>query len=342
MIHSGYNSSMSQEIVVNLREVITKYLRYWPWFIISIIIAVVMARIYLHYTPLTYQTTASIIIKDEKNSNVSQHAIFKYLGVGDRVAGINLENEIEILNSRALTENVIRKLKLNIRYFLDEKIRSKEYYNDSPIDLQVLTDEDEWPRKIANLIITPISPTKFTITQEDKKDVIESFGQEFEYEGLRMLVHSTENLKTQTPTRVSISSIQRTTDRFRSSVKVALKGKLSSIIIINHVSEVPEKSQAIINELINLYNRDAIKDRGEVSKNTAEFIDERLDIVWSELDSVELRKVRYKETHNLIDLQTQGGISLESASESDRNLMVTETELSQIAAMISYLETGKQ
>lgn len=342
MKQHSYNSSVSQEKGVNIREEINKYLRYWPWFIISIIVAIVVARIYLHYTPSSYQTTASILIKNEGSSSLSQSDIFQELAIGNRVAGINLENEIEILNSRGLTESMVRKLKLNIRYYFDERMRSLELYMNSPIDLQVLTDEDDWPGKIPNLIITPISPTKFTISQENENEVTQIFGQEFEYEGLRYLVHSTEHLKTQTPTRVNINSIQHTIDQYRNSVQVALQGKSSSIITINHVSEVPKKSQAIINELIYLYNEDAIKDQGMVSKNTAEFIDERLSIVWSELDSVELSKVRYKETHNLIDLQTQGGISLESASESDRNLMATETELAQITAMISYLETGKQ
>lgn len=342
MQHKSYKSSGSQGNTINLREEIAKYLRYWPWFVSSILLAIVVARIYLHYTPLSYQTTASILVKDEKNSNLSQSAIFQDLGVSNRMSGINLENEIEILRSRVLIESMVRKLKLNIRYYFDGRVRSIELYKNSPIDLQILTDEDEWPGKIPNLIITPISPTKFTISQEDKDDVTQTFGQEFNYDGLGYLIHSTEHLKTQTPTRVSISSTARTIDQYRSSVQVALQGNLSSIITINHISEVPKKSQAIINELIYLYNEDAIQDRGKVSKNTAEFIDERLDIVWQELDSVELRKVRYKETHNLIDLQTQGGISLESASESDRNLMATETELAQITAMISYLETGKQ
>lgn len=331
-----------QDTGENLNDVIAKYFRYWPWFILSFIITLVIARVYLYYTPLSYKTTASILIKDEKNSNLSQLAIFQDLGVRDKIPGINLENEIEILSSRAITEKLVRKLKLNIRYYFDGRINSVELYNKSPIVIEVLTDKSKWPSSISDLTITPISPTKFLVSQEDTEDATEAFGQEFEYNGMQYLVHSTEHLKTQTPTRVSISSIARTTDQLRGSLNIALQGKMSSIIKIIHVSELPSKSQAIIDELIYQFNQDAIKDRGMVSKNTAEFIDERLGVVWGELDSVELSKVRYKQTHNLIDLQTQGGISLESASESSRNLMATETELSQIRAMISYLQTGEQ
>ena len=342
MKHSAYKSTMPKEKGFNLREAISKYLRYWPWFILSVLIAIVIARIYLHYTPLSYLTTASILIKDENSSNLSQLAIFQDLGVGDNISGVNLENEIEILSSRTITQKLVQKLKLNIRYYHDGRINSTELYDNSPIVLEVLSDKSKWLSGVPDLTITPISPAKFLVSQENVEDATEVFGQEFEFNGIRYLIHTTENLKTQAPTRVSINSIERTTDQLRSSLDIALQGNMSSIIKINHVSESPEKSQAIIDELIYLFNQDAIKDRGMVSKNTAEFIDERLGVVWRELDSVELNKVRYKQTHNLIDLQTQGGISLESTSESNRNLMTTETELSQIRAMISYLQTGEK
>ena len=342
MNKSVYNPAASQDKTINLREEINKYLRYWPWFAVSIILAIVVANIYLYYAPNTYQTTASILIKDEKNSNTSQIAVFQDLGLVDGFAGVNLENEIEILTSRVLTERMVRKLKLNIRYYFDERVRNIELFENTPINLQVISDESEWPNKISDLLIIPTSSTSFTISQEEKEPVSRTFGQEFEYEGVRYLINSTEKLMLKNPTRVSISSIPSTIDRYRNSIKVALQGKQSSVITMNLVSEIPKKSEEILDELINLFNQDAIQDRSIVSKNTASFIDERIDIVWNELDSVELSKVRYKETHNLIDLQTEGGISLQSASESNQRLLAAETELSQINAMISYLETGKQ
>lgn len=342
MKKSTYTPPTPQDKGVNLREEINKYLRYWPWFVLSIILAIGAAYAYLYYTPYIYQTTASILIKDENNSNTSQIAVFKDLGLTDRFAGVNLENEIEILKSRVLTERMVRKLKLNIRYYFDEKVLSKELFNNTPISLQVLSDESEWTNKISDLFITPTSSTNFTISQEEKKEITRTFGKEFDYEGIRYLINSTENLKLKTPVRVSVSSVPSTIDRYRNTIKIALQGKQSSVITINHASKTPEKSEAIINELIYLFNQDAIEDRSLVSKNTASFIDERIDIVWSELDSVELSKVRYKETHNLIDLQTEGGISLQSASESNERLVAAETELTQINSMIAYLDTDRQ
>ena len=342
MKKSTSNHTVPQDKSINLREEIDNYLRYWPWFVVSIILAIVVANVYLYYTPNSYQTTASILIKDQKNSNTSQLAVFQDLGLADGLTGVNLENEIGILTSRVLTERMVRKLELNVRYYFDGRVRSQELFESNPIAIKVLSDESEWPNKISDLFITPTSSTTFTISQEEKEQVTKTFGQEFEYDGMHYLVNSTKDLKLKIPTRVSISSIPSTIDKYRNAIKVSLEGKQSSVITINHVSEIPKKSEVIIDELISLFNLDAIQDRSLVSKNTASFIDERLDIVWNELDSVELSKVRYKETHNLIDLQAEGDISLQSASQSNERLLAAETELTQIDAMISYLETGKQ
>src|SRR5699024_6231881 len=132
----------------------------------------------------------------------------------------------------------------------------------------------------------------------------------------------------------------RTIDSYRRAIQIAPKGKQSSIIAVEHVSDLPEKSRAIIDELIHQFNRDAIQDRNTVSRNTAEFIDERLAIVWSELDSVELDKVRYKESNNMVDLEAEGRLFLENASEFNKRLLEVQTELTQVEAMIAYLETG--
>lgn len=342
MKHTSYRTPRPQGNTINLREEIGKYLRYWPWFIITITIALTVAYLHLKYTPNSYQTSASILIKDEGNSNISQLAMFQDLGISDRFSGANLNNEIEVLKSRKLTERMVRELDLNIRYFTDGRVRTLELYKKAPFKLFVVSKEEEWPNGAPDLFITPISSTEFTVEQEEVSPSTQSFGKEFEYEGLRYLVTAAEGLKENRTTRVSISSIPRTIDRYRNALQVSLRNNLSSIIAINHVSELPEKSEAIIDKLIYLFNLDAIENRDIVSRNTANFIDERLEIVWNELDSVELNKVRYKESHNMVNLQAEGSISLESASESSRRVLEARTEISQIDAMISYLETGKQ
>ena len=55
-----------QDESINLREQLEKYLRYWPWFVFSVIIALVFASLYLRYTQNQYKAVATILVKDDR------------------------------------------------------------------------------------------------------------------------------------------------------------------------------------------------------------------------------------------------------------------------------------
>lgn len=337
---SSSHTYLEEEI--NLRKEITKYLRYWPWFILSLLLTIGAASIYLRYTPQSYQTTASILIKDEGNSSMSQLAAFQDLGLASNFSSVNLENEIEVLTSRMLTKRVVNQLQLNISYFNDGRLRTNELFDALPFRLEVLTDEAKWLGSLPDLLITPISFTEFKINHEDEAPETFEFGEEFTYKNMDYKLQVSDLIEKDITTRVRIRKIDATTDIVRRRLNISAQGKQSSVIKITEVSTLPEKSQAIIDELVHQFNRDAIEDKNMVSKNTADFIDDRLQIVWSELDSVETSKVAYKEENRLVDLQAEGGLFLENASEFNKRLLEAQTELSQINAMITYLEAGGQ
>ena len=58
-MNSEYQNFEEEEI--NLREEIQKYLKYWPWFLVSVFVAVVLAFIYLKLSKPVYLTNATII-----------------------------------------------------------------------------------------------------------------------------------------------------------------------------------------------------------------------------------------------------------------------------------------
>ncbi len=66
--------------------------------------------------------------------------------------------------------------------------------------------------------------------------------------------------------------------------------KKSSIIEISRVGTNPVQSEDIVNELMNQYNSDAIKDKNIEALATANFIDGRLKVITEELGGIENKK----------------------------------------------------
>ncbi len=45
-----------------LKDILFKYLRYWPWFLAAVVLTVGLGYLYLRYAPVIYQTVAKIKI----------------------------------------------------------------------------------------------------------------------------------------------------------------------------------------------------------------------------------------------------------------------------------------
>src|SRR5690606_27310177 len=141
MSHQG--PQFQQEEEINLREEFEKYIRYWPWFVLSVLLCVVIAFLYLRYTTPVYQTTASIIVKDEKNGGaMSELAAFEGMGIFNGMGTNSLENELGILRSKRLMTDVVKNLQLNVQYFIEGNVMTSEVYAEKPIDVQILQLEE--------------------------------------------------------------------------------------------------------------------------------------------------------------------------------------------------------
>src|SRR5690606_36077759 len=105
---------------------------------------------------------------------------------------------------------------------------------------------------------------------------------------------------------------------------------------------VKEKAQDILNELVFFYNKDAIDDRNIVANNTAAFIHERLNIITSELDSVETDKVSFKQENRITSIQAEAQLFLEGASEFNKRQITFETQLELVNDLLSYLKNSDE
>ena len=100
-----------EESSFNLYEIIFKYLVYWPWFVASVIICLVLAFVYLRYQAPVYNVTASVLIKEQDARSRAMSANSGALEALQSMGGFsmtnNFDNEVEILKSRTLIKKVV-------------------------------------------------------------------------------------------------------------------------------------------------------------------------------------------------------------------------------------------
>ena len=126
-------SNKSAATTFHIKEEIFKYLKYWKWFLLSVILSLLLAHIYLRYYIPMYGVASSILIKDDKKGGTSELSAFSELNIFSGKS--NVANEISILKSRNLAQKVVKKLDLDISYLSEGRVVNRELYKNSPIKI---------------------------------------------------------------------------------------------------------------------------------------------------------------------------------------------------------------
>ncbi|PIQ17724.1 MAG: tyrosine protein kinase [Flavobacteriaceae bacterium CG18_big_fil_WC_8_21_14_2_50_34_36] len=328
-----------------LREQIGTYLRHWPWFVLTVLISLIIAYLYLRYTTTFYQTSTSIIIKDSKGRGAaSELAAFEDIGLISGMNSNSIENEIEILKSKRLMTNVAKELDLHIRYFKEGKIKVTEFFANKAFSIKIVNEKEDVPYPTYPLYFKITSPTTLEITDSEtntKQEV--NFGNRvsFPFADITILpsavLQKNFDAKEDNTFLVQFANLNNIVTYYQNAIQVSPVVKGGSVIKLTLNDPVKEKAQRILDELVSQYNKDATEDRNLVSLNTAAFIDERLQIITQELDSVETNKVDFKQENRLTDIQAEAQLFLENSSDLNKKQVNLATQLELVNSVVSYL-----
>ena len=337
--------SKSNSVTADIKQKVELFLSYWKWIALSVIAAIAIGYTYLRYTTYEYKASATIKIRDEKQSTklpsieeVTSEGLFS--GGSDKI-----KDEIQIIKSRTLMENIIKTLNLNIRIFNQGKIKEKELYENPPITVSFFESDSLINTVKANIFIKIKSDSEFILFKDDGKSFIDrsesegkryAFGDKIDtdYGGI-VLVPNLEsdsfiigrNLK------ITITPVSKLVSHYQKSV-TAFTEKGSSVIELEMKETVAQKAVDFLNQLIDEYNNDVLHDKEEVVRVTSDFINKRLAQVQEELGEVENTAEQVQQQNNLSDLGSQTNLNLQAKKQLDQQISTTATNIQ----MISYLQ----
>ena len=125
------NSQNGDNVVSQLWS---RFFPYWPLFLFFIIVAVLGARFYLKYKIPVYETTTTILIKDEKKGEDDSRIIESLNLLSTKKI---MENEIEVLKSKGFMMQVVKKLHLYAPVFEKGKPVDFSAYASSPVTIEI-------------------------------------------------------------------------------------------------------------------------------------------------------------------------------------------------------------
>ncbi|WP_431137261.1 GumC family protein [Psychroserpens mesophilus] len=309
----------------DLKQEFRKYLRQWPWFVLALIITLLSAYIYIRYAPRVYETVAKIKVLDESDGLELPTSAFIF-----KRSNINLENEIEILNSYIILEEVVKSLNLNTQFYEEGTIQTTQIA-ELPFYFEQNIESDSISKSSSYAIDVKEKSFEITLLNTDKTVVIpnhNSFEIDHEFP-FQLKIDNTASFNEANGKRyiVVFQSLQQATLGLKSSILTQPIGDQSHLLSLTIKGESKLRSERILNTLIEVFNRDGIKDRQLVSQRTIDFIDDRFIFLASELDSIEVDRKVFKEDNNLVDLNSDAALGLQERSQSDKAVFEIESQI---------------
>lgn len=299
---------------LDVKELFYKYVRFLPLFIISIVLALLAGYLYLRYTTPVYRSSGALMIRKDGNQpggGGTGGDQFQQMFVLDN--SINIQSEIELIQSRPVMERVVEALNLNAAYYSKGKIGETNIYKSAPFKLEVIELEDS---SAFALDFEFVNDYSFKLNEESNAI---SFGQTF----------TTGNgtfrlLRDQAPINVKLYKVtwQPTGVVARGLVQelvVAPKGNTGTLLI-NLDAAHPQLAADVINRLMQEYQVVTREDKNETNKQMLAFIDGRLADVQRELDSVTRTLLAYQNANNIIDPESQSSTYFSRIEESEQQI----------------------
>ena len=313
--------SVHQSAGSSIIQVLSTYLPYWPLFVIFSVLSVLGGFIFLRYSIPKYEANATIIIKDEKKGYDDSKLMESLDLINTKKI---IENEVEVLQSRSLMNSVIKKLHLYAPIFQEGKVQSVSAYQLSPILIEASNPDSLFDAKRVDF---NYNPELGMVTLNNSTSVPIGKWVNTEYGTLKFMKNNKYNSSTNNsndnkgkPFYFSLIPLNNVASGILAVLKVVPSSKLSSVIDISYRDEVPKRAEDILNELIISYGNAALSEKNNQAKSTLSFIEERLTVVKSDLDSIERKLQQYKAGRGAVDISRQGQLYLENVSANDKRL----------------------
>ena len=341
-----------QKGFINLGAIYATLILNWKWFVLSLIICLGFAAIYLRYTTPMYQASAKLLIKDNDGRSSSRNNMMNSATLGIVSNSTGIDNEMEILTSHSLAIQAVRDLKLYAEYFSVGQVKDVILYRTQPISVDVDAAHLEKLNRPIDLLIERegsayhVTGTYFVPHADDGASGPYSIDHTFTTFPASIntragILYFTTNgmtpMQDEQKMRVVIQSPKNEAYKYVSRLSVAQTNKSTTIAQLVLTDEVPQRAIDFLSQLAICYNRQANEDKNEIAVRTEEFINGRLEKINAELGSTEGQLENYKKSNRVVELKMNASQAFNNADTYSQKLSEANTQLALLNEMRGYI-----
>lgn len=329
---------------VKLSDVVTIALKNWYWVLLSLIICIGMALLYIWRTVPTYTRDTAVLIRDDAQGSMGPSSVdLESLGIVE--SNTILEDEMAALQSPDLMQQVVEKLGLQVLYTSPGTFHSNVLYGSSlPVKVSF---PDMAPEESASITFTVDPKGKISVTTLKVNDQLYTvnpktpvtFGGSINTPSGRIVIEKTPFFQagkelTETAVRLPLRSA---TEMFESKISVTQQNKESNVVLIACSDQSIQRADEVLTTLVDCYNQDWVKAKAQIVATTNNFINDRLAAVESELGSVDSNISSFKSSNLVPDVGQASSIYMQQSSQVSNQIMDYSNQLQMARYLRNYL-----
>lgn len=345
---------------IDVPAILSKYLAYWKYFLISVLAFAIIAIVYLSVNLPLYKITTSILFHDDAKGGTSEVNAFREMNMVNRM--YNADNEIEILKKSLVSEKVVRKLHL---YFTYHQIKPFALIANTPLKnvLPALSNRkvailygDELPFMLQapdELLANVPGEILFDLNIDARG--VSTYTGTFNENDFRVTANASDTVVLLpfgrlkilrrghlTPAgmmlRVSLQDPLNVADGIVNALEVELTSKTSSVADLTIVCGNSIMGVDILKNYIETYNELGISEQLQLAEKTSEVIDDHLAMLSNELSNVESLAQNYKQSQGLTDIASQADLYNSELANSGQQKMEVETQYAIVTRLHDHMQ----
>ena len=335
---------------INFQTIYTAVILHWKWFVLSLIICMGSAMIYLRYKTPVYQAYAKLLIKDDDSrGRGGKSGVLTTSNLGIMSNSTGIDNEMEILSSLSIAQQAVRDLKLYVNYSLEGKVKDHLIYNSEPISVDLDPSHLEklnYPisleinRKGSSYTVTGEYLNPKTGVKNSIEKTINSFPTRIDTKtGIITLQSNGDRglLPEGRALKVTILSPKSVAAKYAGSLSVSQTSKTTTIAELVLKDESPQRAVDYLRQLAICYNRQANEDKNEIAVRTEEFINGRLEKINAEMGSTEGSLEEYKKRNNMVELKMNAAQAVQNQDVYSQQLAEANTQMALLNSISEYM-----
>lgn len=327
---------------VPLTDIFFMTLRHWPWILVSIAVCVGLAYYYLLRTPDVYTRSAEILIKDESKGKSSMGTAEDMASLGLVNSNTNIQNEMTTLRAKDLMKEVVKRLGLDVNYFIAGQFHNTVAYGSNlPVRVSLGGFPDEssasFVLKVSNTGVVTIDDVKLA-DSSSSKSYTGRLNQPISTPAGRITVTPTADYHEGQEVKLLISKIplSAAAGSYNSRLTVSMSNDKSTVVKLTMADESTQRADDVLNTLIGVYNENWINDKNQIAISTSNFINDRLGVIEAELGNVDSDISSYKSANLVPDVNAASGMYMSQSQQLTDQLTALNNQLQ----MTKYLRSA--